>query len=314
MNFNTLDLNLLLVFDAVMRTRSVTQAGEKLGLSQSATSTSLQRLRDALGDPLFVRTPRGMEPSALAMELELPIRSTLDQLRATLQRTQSFEPATARRTLRVLMSDIAQLVHMPALVARLRRDAPGVHLENVALPLREAKEAMVNGELDLAMGFLPDLGADFHRQSLFSESWACVVSQSHPAIGDTLSAAQYLEAAHISYHPAVAIHSILDQLLETQFSSRGIKRNIGLSVPYWSGLASTVAGCDLILTAPVGLAMAMRQLAEVRILPLPFELPKFDLCIQWHTRMHRDPANQWFRDLCAQSYRAKEVTVLPARG
>ena len=81
MNFNTLDLNLLLVFDALMRTRSVTLAGERVGLSQSATSNSLQRLRDALSDPLFVRTPKGMEPSALAMELELPIRNTLNQLR-----------------------------------------------------------------------------------------------------------------------------------------------------------------------------------------------------------------------------------------
>lgn len=310
MNFNSLDLNLLLVFDALMRTRSVTLAGEKVGLSQSATSNSLQRLRVALGDPLFVRTPRGMEPSALSMELEIPIRNTLDQLRATLQRTQTFEPATARRVLRLLMSDIAQLVHLPAFVALLRREAPGVSLENLALPLREAKDAMVNGELDLAMGFLPDLGADFHKQSLFAESWCCVISNDHPIIGKTLTQDQYLDAVHVSYHPAVAIHSILDQLLETQFSSKGIKRNIGLSVPYWSGLASTVAACDLILTAPVGLAVSMTRLANVRIIPLPFELPKIDLSMQWHTRMHRDPANQWFRNLCAQSYRAKETSPI----
>lgn len=305
MNFNTLDLNLLLVFDALMRTRSVTLAGEKVGLSQSATSNSLQRLRDALGDPLFVRTPKGMEPSALAMELEAPIRTTLEQLRDTLERTRVFEPATASRNFRFLLSDIAQLAHMPLLVSELRRQAPGVSLENVAFPLREAKEAMVNGELDLAMGFLPDLGADFHRQSLFAETWTCVISNDHPTIGKTLAEAEYMAARHIAYHPAVSIHSTLDHLLETQFSSKGIKRKIGLSVPYWSGLASTIAACDLIFTAPVGPAVSMTRLANVRIVPLPFELPEIDLCMQWHTRVHRDPANQWFRNLCATSYRAR---------
>ncbi|MDB5967020.1 MAG: LysR family transcriptional regulator [Polaromonas sp.] len=307
MNFNTLDLNLLLVFDALMRTRSVTLAGEKVGLSQSAASNSLQRLRDALGDPLFVRTPKGMEPSALAMELEIPIRTTLEQLRDTLERTRLFDPATASRGFRFLLSDIAQLVHMPLLVSELRRQAPGVSLENVALPLREAREAMAGGELDLAMGFLPDLGADFHRQSLFEESWTCVVSSDHPSIGDTLTEAQYMAALHIAYHPAVSIHSTLDQLLETQFSSKGLKRKIGLSVPYWSGLASTIAACDLIFTAPVGPAVSMTRLANVRIVPLPFELPKIDLCMQWHTRMHRDPASKWFRDLCATSYRNSQT-------
>ncbi|MES2911465.1 MAG: LysR family transcriptional regulator [Pseudomonadota bacterium] len=305
MNFNTLDLNLLQVFDALMRTRSVTLAGEKIGLSQSATSNSLQRLRDALGDPLFIRTPKGMEPSPLAMELEIPIRNTLDQLRDTLQRTRVFEPATATRTFRLLLSDIAQQQHMPLMVSEMRRQAPRVTLETVALPLREAKQAMVDGELDLAMGFLPDLGADFHRQSLFAETWTCVVSKDHPTIGETLTEAQYIAASHIAYHPAVSIHSVLDQLLVAQFSSKGIKRKIGLSVPYWIGLASTIAACDLILTAPVGPALSMTQLANVRIVPLPFELPQIDLCMQWHTRMHRDPANQWFRNLCATTYRVR---------
>jgi DNA-binding transcriptional LysR family regulator len=305
MNFNTLDLNLLLVFDALMRTRSVTLAGEKIGLSQSATSNSLQRLRDALGDPLFIRTPKGMEPSPLAMELEIPIRNTLDQLRDTLQRTRVFEPATAVRTFRLLLSDIAQQQHMPLMVSEMRKQAPGATLETVALPLREAKQAMVDGELDLAMGFLPDLGADFHRQSLFAETWTCVVSNDHPTIGKTLTEAQYIAASHIAYHPAVSIHSVLDQLLVAQFSSKGIKRKIGLSVPYWIGLASTIAACDLILTAPVGPALSMTQLANVRIVPLPFDLPKIDLCMQWHTRMHRDPANQWFRNLCATTYRVR---------
>jgi DNA-binding transcriptional LysR family regulator len=309
LNFHSLDLNLLLVFDALMKTRSVTLAGEKLGLSQSSTSNALQRLRNAFADPLFVRTPKGMEPSALAQELELPIRGALDQLRAVVERDQVFDPANASRTFRVLMSDIAQSLHMPALVSVMRREAPSLHLENVALSLKDAKRAMADGELDMAIGFLPDLGADFRRQSLFAESWVCVLSKKHPHIRDSLSKEEYLAAKHISFRPAVAIHSVLDELLEKEFTPKGINRSIGLTVPYSSGLGLTVAASDLVLTVPVGLAMTMIGSCDVRLMKLPFDLPTIDLNMQWHERVHRDPGGKWLREVFGRRYRAKKAAV-----
>lgn len=306
MNFNSLDLNLLVVFDALMRTRSVTLAGEKVGLSQSSTSNALQRLRATFNDPLFVRTAKGMEPTGLALELEAPLRSALDQIRRTVERAQTFDPATTSRVFRVLMSDIAQALHMPSLVAAIRRDAPLVHLQNVALSLRDAKQAMADGELDLAIGFIPDLGADFRRQSLFDETWVCVVSKSHPRIGETLSEAEYLAETHVSFRPAVAIHSVLDDLLVSHFASKGVRRTVGLTVPYASGIGATVAASDLVLTAPVGLAMTMIDHADVRLVQLPFNLPKIDLNMQWHERVHRDPGGKWLREAFASRYRAKK--------
>jgi DNA-binding transcriptional LysR family regulator len=306
MNFHSLDLNLLVVFDALMRTRSVTLAGQKVGLSQSATSNALQRLRTAFNDPLLVRTPKGMEPSALARELEAPLRAALDQLRRTVERDHAFVPATSSRIFRVLMSDIAQALHMPTLIAAMRREAPSVRLDNVALSLRDAKQAMADGELDLAIGFLPDLGADFRRLSLFAETWICVVSKSHPRIGASLSEDQYLAETHVSFRPAVAIHAVLDDLLVTHFASKGVRRSIGLTVPYSSGIGATVAASDLVLTAPVGLAMTMVDHADVRLLQLPFSLPKIDLNMQWHERVHRDPGGKWLREAFASRYRAKE--------
>ncbi len=305
MNFGSLDLNLLVLFDALMRTRSVTQAGEKVGLSQSATSNALHRLRAAFDDPLFVRTPKGMEPSALALELEAPIRLALDQLRGAVERGQTFDPATASRTFTILMSDIAQMLHMPGVVAMMRATAPSVRLHNLALSLREAKQAMADGALDMAIGFLPDLGADFRRQSLFSETWVCVVARNHPRIGSTMSPEEYLAETHVSFRPAVAVHSTLDALLAAQFAGKGISRSIGLVVPYSSGIAATVAACDLLLTVPVGLALTMVALADVRLVPLPFELPPIDLNMQWHERVHRDPGGKWLRSAFAESYRAK---------
>lgn len=308
MNFHSLDLNLLVVFDALMRTRSVTLAGERVGLSQSSTSNALQRLRTAFNDPLFVRTAKGMEPSDLALELEAPLRSALDQLRRTVEQVRTFEPATTSRVFRVLMSDIAQALHMPTLVAAIRREAPLVHLENVAMSLRDAKEAMADGELDLAIGFLPDLGADFRRQSLFAETWVCVVSNHHPRIGDSLSEDEYLAETHVSFRPAVAIHSVLDDLLVSHFAAKGMRRSVGLTVPYSSGIGLTVAASDLVLTAPVGLAMTMIDHADVRLLPLPFDLPRIDLNMQWHERVHRDPGGKWLREKFAERYRAKKPT------
>jgi DNA-binding transcriptional LysR family regulator len=308
MNFHSLDLNLLVVFDALMRTRSVTLAGERVGLSQSSTSNALQRLRTAFNDPLFVRTAKGMEPSDLALELEAPLRSALDQLRRTVEQVRTFEPATTSRVFRVLMSDIAQALHMPTLVAAIRREAPLVHLENVAMSLRDAKEAMADGELDLAIGFLPDLGADFRRQSLFAETWVCVVSNHHPRIGDSLSEDEYLAETHVSFRPAVAIHSVLDDLLVSHFAAKGMRRSVGLTIPYSSGIGLTVAASDLVLTAPVGLAMTMIDHADVRLLPLPFDLPRIDLNMQWHERVHRDPGGKWLREKFAERYRAKKPT------
>lgn len=306
-----LDLNLLLTFDALMRTRSVTLAGERIGLTQSATSNALQRLREAFGDPLFVRTPAGMQPTALAMSMSTEIGEVLERIQRVLEGSRVFDPATSQHTFRILVSDIAQVTLVPDFMRLLRERAPNVDLVNLSLPLRNAKEALAAGELDLAVGFIPELGPDYHRQSLDQEHWTCIVSAGHATIGETLTQAQYLSAPHLSYRPPASIHASLDKLLDAQFEGRSVRRRIALSVPYFSGLAITVARTDLILTAPSALARAMTEMAAVRIVPLPFELPPIDLNMQWHDQMHRDPANIWFRRIFASSY--AERTLMPSQ-
>lgn len=297
-----LDLNLLLTFDALMRTRSVTLAGERIGLTQSATSNALQRLREAFADPLFVRTPAGMQPTALAMGMASDVSDVLERVRLLLESGREFDPAVSRHTFRILISDIAQITLLPALVRVLRERAPQVDLVNLSLPPRAAKEALAAGELDLAVGFLPELGPDYHCQLLGQERWTCVVSAHHPTIGVSMTQAQYLQAAHLSYRPAASMHASLDKLLEAQFESRSVQRRVALSVPYFSGLGLALAGSDLVMTAPTPLAQALMAMAAVRIVPLPFELPLIDLNMQWHDQRHRDPAHIWFRRIIASSY------------
>jgi DNA-binding transcriptional LysR family regulator len=304
-----IDLNLLLTFDALMRTRSVTLAGERLGLTQSATSNALQRLRDAFGDPLFVRTPAGMQPTALAARLGPDIGDLIDRMRRVLESSRTFDPATSSHTFRILVSDIAQVTLVPDFMRLLRAQAPNVDIVNLSLPLRSAKEALAAGELDLAVGFIPELGPDYHRLSLDQERWTCLVSATHSTIGDTFTQDQYLAAAHLSYRPPASIHASLDKLLEAQLDGRQVRRRVALSVPYFSGLAPIVARTDLVLTAPSALTRAMTEMAPVRIVPLPFELPPIDLNMQWHDQTHRDPANIWFRRVFAASY--AERTLAP---
>jgi DNA-binding transcriptional LysR family regulator len=308
-----LDLNLLLTFDALMRTRSVTLAGERVGLTQSATSNALQRLREAFGDPLFVRTPAGMQPTALAANMAPEIGEVIERIQRVLDSNRVFDPATSRHCFRILVSDIAQITLMPDFMRLLREHAPQVDLVNLSLPLRQAKEALAAGELDLAVGFIPELGPDYHRQSLDQERWTCTVSAQHASIGETMTQAQYLAAAHLSYRPPASIHASLDKLLDAQFEGRAVRRRIALSVPYFSGLALMVARTDLVLTAPTALAHAMTGMAPVRVVPLPFELPPIDLNMQWHDQVHRDPANIWFRRIFAGSYAERKMAPAERR-
>jgi DNA-binding transcriptional LysR family regulator len=169
--------------------------------------------------------------------------------------------------------------------------------------LREAKEALAHGELDLAVGFLPDLGPDCHRQPLDQEHWECLVSTDHPTIRDTLTPELYLGACHIRYEPRGAAHASLDKLLDAQLEGRSLQRRAALSVPYLSGMDRVVAGTDLVLTLPSRLAKSLSAAGRLRALPMPFDLPPIALNMQWHERVHRDLGHGWLRRTIAACYR-----------
>jgi DNA-binding transcriptional LysR family regulator len=303
MNLKTFDLNLMLVFDALMRTRNVTVAGENLGLSQSATSNALNRLREAFDDPLFVRTPKGMTPTPLAEELSPTVQAALAQLRVVIDEKRGFDPATAQRTYRLLMSDVGQIYFLPRLAAFLRTQAPRVNIETVEMHSRQVQEAMAGGYVDLAVGYLEAFGPSFHRQKLFMNDWVCVVSQTHPTISGTLTAEQYLNGVHLSYVPAGASHALLDQLLERFFEAGKVRRRVALRVAHSTGLSSIVAESDLILTVPRALAVSYAGYAKIVVLPLPFPTPEIEIVQVWHDRFHRDAGHQWFRRAFAGLFR-----------
>jgi len=198
MNVQDVDLNLLRVFDAVLRERGVTPAAARLGLTQPAVSNALARLRALLGDAVCVRTPKGMDATPFARELAEPVRQALVLLESALAHGPGFDPATATRAFRFYMSDLGQIEFLPPLVERVQRDAPNVRLEAIALEVEHIADALATGALDLAIGFLPGLGAPVRRRHLFRDPYVCLMRADHPRIEKKLTRKKFLEASHAS--------------------------------------------------------------------------------------------------------------------
>ena len=298
MNMTDLDLNLLRVFDAIATEGSVTVAGERIGLSQPAISNALARLRQLFDDPLFVRTPRGMRPTPFAQQLAQPVREALRLIQGALQQHAGFEPKSSANTFRFYMSDIGEMVFLPGLLERVKRDAPGVKIEVVRIPIKDIHAALEAGELDLAIGFLPGLTTGMRQQSLFREHYVCMMRADHPVIGAKISEKQFRQAAHVLVSYAGTGH----QVIEDTFIKEGLSARIAARVPHFLVVPMILARTDLIVTVPSRVAAVFAQLGNFKVLKLPLSMPSFEVRLHWHQRFHQDPANLWLREAMTALY------------
>lgn len=294
-----LDLKLLVAFEAVLMQRNVTAAAQSIGLTQPAMSTALGKLRKVFKDPLFVRTSRGMEPTPFAMQLAEPIRHALHLIRQTLNREKTFDAATSTRTFRIVMTDIGERVFLPALLQRLSEIAPGVNVHTVQLPVKEMREALESGQMDLAVGFIPDLAAGFYQQRLFKRSYVCVARGDHPTIGDTLTLKQYLAASHAIVSATGTGHDVVERML----AERGHTRRIALHVTHFLAIPLIVANTDLVVTIPTMLAESYLPTMNIKLLAPPLKMPVYAIMQYWHERFHEDPANRWLREIFCELFR-----------
>ena len=291
MNVQDLDLNLLRAFDAVLQERSVTGAAARLRLTQPAVSNALSRLRALFGDPLFVRTPAGMDATPFARELGEPVRQALALLEAALAHGPGFDPATATRAFRFYMSDLGQIEFLPPLIERVQRVAPGVRLEAVAMEVEDIGDSLAAGALDLAVGFLPGLGPPVRRKQLFRDPYVCLMRSDHPRIGKTLTRKTFTEASHalVSYRGG---HRVIEEALERA----GLARRIALRVPHFTVVPMVLERTDLILTLPARVARVFEQRGNFKALPPPVPIPPADVGVHWHERFDADPGNRWLRE------------------
>jgi len=298
MNVVGLDLNLLRVFDAVLRDRSVTAAARHLGLTQPAVSNALARLRGQFEDVLFVRTPSGMDATPFARELAEPVRQALALLDSALAHGPGFDPATSTRAFRFYMSDLGQIDFLPPLVERVRGVAPGVRLEAVALEVEDIGDALAAGALDLAVGFLPGLGPPVRRQALFRDPYVCLMRAGHPAAATRLTKRAFVEASHalVSYKGG---HRVIEEALERA----GLARKIALRVPHFTVVPMVLERTDLVLILPSKVARAYERQGGFRSLPPPVPIPPADVAAHWHERFERDPGNRWLRETILELFK-----------
>lgn len=298
MDIRDVDLNLLVVFDALLRTRSVTRAAADLGMSQPATSFALNRLRTTLGDPLFVRTSRGIHPTPHAEHLAEPLTEILDSIRGRLLQQPTFAPSAAERTVTLDMPDIGELVFLPSILKRLAIVAPKVSIQTVNLSDTEIEPALRSGAVDLALGFFPQLqSAALYQQRLFTHSFVCIVRRDHPRIGDRMTRKQFMESDH-----AVVAGGHADETLEVELRDQGLVRRVVLRVEHFLALPTILSESDLIFTVPYAIGAGLAKLADIKLVPPPFKAQPRVVKQHWHSRFHNDAANRWIRGIVADLF------------
>jgi DNA-binding transcriptional LysR family regulator len=307
MDIRSVDLNLLVVFDALARHRSVNRTAEAIGLSQPATSAALARLRAQFDDALFVRAGAQMEPTPRALELAPAVRRVVEAIQSEILQPAGFDPATAQRSFTLLMPDIGEVAFLPGVLRRLRQEAPHVRLQAVSKPRMAAAAALEAGEAELAVGFFPDLQkAGYFQQALFKTSYACIACARHKAAGPRMTLKQYLAARHIVVRPDGREH-FLDRFLE----DKGWHRHVTLELSHFMSLLALLPGSDLLATVPEDIATVVGRHVPLQRIELPFRPPQIQVQQYWHRRMQDDPANRWLRALFHAVNRREPGAGLP---
>src|SRR5688572_10156200 len=295
-----IDLNLLVAFDAIYRSRNLTAAGRGLGLSQPAMSHVLSRLRSTFKDPLFVRLPRGLHPTPLADQVAPVLVEALGMIRGSLER-KTFDAARSTRIFNIRMGDIGEVVQLPRLIRELRACAPHVRLHTSQIPASRVRDALGDDEVDMAAGDY-DLGAGCREVLLYKTEYACVLRADHPTIGSRLTLKQFKAAEHILIKPAGPSQHGED--LERALSKLKVASRIAVQISHFFGAAALVTSTDLIATVPARLAESMKRIAGVKVLPPPISLPTIKVSLYWHDRFHRDPGNAWLRSVYVSLFKA----------
>ncbi|OGP08098.1 MAG: hypothetical protein A2048_00290 [Deltaproteobacteria bacterium GWA2_45_12] len=296
MNLSTIDLNLLVAFEAIYAERNISRAAEKMGLSQPAMSGALARLKDVYKDELFVRSSKGMIPTHKAEKLIEGVKKALTHVRDSLAEETPFDPQECRETFRLAMSDWLALHLLPKISLWLRREAPGMNLIISHLSPPKMHEALMVGELDLGISGQPHRGSGTYRQKLYTEHYQCVVWKGHPKIKKILSLKDYVAHPHVLFSPEGKGSGAVDKAL----AKKGLTRRVTLRVAYSVIIPVVIRNTDLIATIPAPIARLFSDTMDILMFPPPISLPGHDMVQYWNKENHTNPAHRWFRNGLAQ--------------
>jgi DNA-binding transcriptional LysR family regulator len=294
MNLRKFDLNLLVALDALMRERNVSRAADSLFIGQSAMSHALNRLRELLDDPVLVRTAEGMRPTTRALEIIGPVREALQQIEDVISPPERFDPAKSARRFVISASDYIEYLIIPPLMERVFRAAPGIDFHIVKPEQALPEQDLEAGTVAIALGFTRDMNAPKRLRSelLFEDERVCVVRKEHPEIKRTLSLQQYLKLEHIRVAPSGKKTGVIDEWL----AARGLKRRIALIVPHFLYAPYIVSTTDMILAPPLRIARQFTRISPLKTVPMPIDVPHYQISMVWSPVHDRDPGHCWLRE------------------
>lgn len=298
MNLAGIDLNLLLVFDAVMTEQHVTRAGERIGMSQPAMSNALNRLRHFLKDDLFVRGPDGMRPTPRALELAAPVRMALKQIESALDPLE-FDPWNASRTFNLAMDDDVASIILPPLAKRLEEKAPSIDIRVRHNDFVNGPALLESNKIDFKIcGYNPGYPEEFKSQVLFEVDYVCVMRKGHPLARPEITLEEFVGAKHLRVPITGEGSGMIDQLLEKQ----GLKRRIALTVQHFLVVPQIIENSDYLITFPRLAAERLPGIKRLHIVPLPLHFDPVQIRIIWHDRYTSHPSHEWMRsqltDIC----------------
>lgn len=294
-NLNRLDLNLLVAFDALLTERSVTRAGIRIGLGQSAMSHNLARLRTLFGDELLTRSAEGMRPTPRAMALADSVRLTLAQIQSTVLQSEAFEPATADRVFRIGLADSIEVAVIPGLIERLQASAPGVSLRLRSTNRMSILEELDTGTLDLGIGVFSQGQTHHKRRQLYTESFLCLFSPEQLDLTPPISLQDYLRWPHVLTSLADDARGAVDEAL----AKSKLKRSIVMTTPGFLAVPFVVRRARVITTMPSRLARYFSEAFGLVTSPVPIDLPSFTISLLWHESFDHEPGHRWLRQAVA---------------
>jgi DNA-binding transcriptional LysR family regulator len=293
MKLGSFDLNLLVVFEAVFRERSVTLAGDRLGLSQPAVSHALRRLRHLVNDELFVKTPEGMMPTPRAEQLALPVRRALNELVLALE-PETFDPPSAERNFVLAVNNYAAVVLAGPIIAECASVAPRIRLSLRPSGTLNVFEMLEHGELDLVISNRQPPSEHFASRVLIRDRYVAAMREGNSAGCGQLSLADFAQLPHLSISSSGEDLSFVDSAL----AKNGLSRRIALDAPYLSA-GAVLTKSDMVAVLGRHLAQEFCRSFPLRIMELPFEAPYLSISMLWHERLDKQPSHRWLRETIA---------------
>jgi DNA-binding transcriptional LysR family regulator len=289
MTWNAFDLNLLVIFDAIIQERTLTRAGQRLGMSQPAVSHALARLRHMLKDELFVRTPEGMRPTPRAERMVEPVRAALQELQVTLE-ADEFDASRATRSFTIAANNYAARAVVPTLFRRVAKLAPSVVLDVRPVGMQHVLDQLDSGGVDLALSALTEGGDRFKCVGLLDDEYVALLSSDHTAAQHELS----IEGFAMLQHITITSSGDDTQFIDDALADLGLARQVCAKVPLHS-LVSVLIGSKALAVVPRRVAADLVAICPLAMRALPFPAPRLALSMIWHRRLDSHPAHRWLR-------------------